>query len=207
MNMAQHLHFHLLYDGPALRQKWSATRMLLPALLATIDLITRTNALLNGRQATISIDVRGLPKPGAYSVMLRLSRSGWQRALALNNHPAGADLDAMIGLLGIGRRMDIGVAQAMAWLAGRSVCRITPVTEGIMRLHVQTEHLDIGETVLRLLQDYDVRYALQGVIAEPLSLEGIATVMVINQADGHTVLAVDRHHATSFQAQQHLTVG
>lgn len=88
-DMAQHARFHLVHDGPALVQHQMDVRALAAALLAMGDLVERANELLNGSQATVSVNVHASFKSGSFGIDLKLAQSLWQRALDFaNSNPA-----------------------------------------------------------------------------------------------------------------------
>ena len=200
MEMAQHSRFHLVYDGPALTEHQMDVRALAPALLAMGDLVERANEILNGNQAKVSVNVNASFKSGSFGIDLELAQSIWQRVLDFaNSHPVTGIL-SIVGLLGLGKETVKGVVQVVVWLRGRGVTRIEPLSNGIVRLHVDSEHLDIEERVLQLLQDYKIRRGLEGVIAEPLTKEGIDTVAVVDQAAKIVLVSIGRQQSHYFKA-------
>lgn len=199
-DMAQHARFHLVYDGPALVQHQMDVRALAPALLAMGDLVERANELFNGSQAKVSVNVHASFKSGSFGIDLELAQSLWQRALDFaNSHPV-TGIVSIVGLLGIGKTTGNGMVQVIVWLRGRGVKRIEPISNGVVRLFIDEEHLDVEERVLQLLQDYRIRRALEGVIAEPLSKEGIDTVAVVDQKAQQVLISIDRTQAAYFKA-------
>lgn len=199
-DMAQHARFHLVYDGPALAQHQMDVRALAPALLAMGDLVERANELFNGGQAKVCVNVRASFKSGSFGIDLELAQSLWQRALDFANSNPVTGILSIVGLLGIGKTACTGMVQAIVFLRGRGVQRIEPVGNGVVRLFVDEEHLDVEERVLQLLQDYRIRRALEGVITDPLSKEGIDTVAVVDQKAQQVLISIDRTQAAYFKA-------
>ncbi|WP_368565471.1 hypothetical protein [Pseudoxanthomonas sp. UTMC 1351] len=202
MDMAQHSRFHLVYDGPALTEHKMNVRALAPALLAMGDLVERANEILNGNQAKVSVNVNASFKSGSFGVDLELAQSLWQKVLDFaNSHPVTGIL-AIVGLLGLGKDTVKGVVQVVMWLRGRGVKRIEPLSNGLVRLYVDNDHMDIEERVLQLLQDYKIRRGLEGVIGEPLQKEGIETVAVVDKDAKKVIVSIDRVQAGYFKAPE-----
>lgn len=199
-DMGQHARFHLVYDGPALVHHQMDVRALAPALLAMGDLVERANELLNGSQAKVTVNVHASFKSGSFGIDLELAQSLWQRALDFANSNPVTGILSIVGLLGIGKTTCTGIVQAIVWLRGRGVKRIEPIGDGVVRLFVDEEHLDIEERVLQLLQDYRLRRALEGVITDPLSKDGIDTVAVVDQHANQVVVSISRTQAPYFKA-------
>lgn len=203
-DMAQHARFHLVYDGPALVQHQMDVRALAPALLAMGDLVERANELLNGSQAKVSVNVHASFKSGSFGIDLELAQSLWQRALDFANSNPVTGILSIVGLLGIGKSTCTGLVQAIVWLRGRGVKHIDPIGDGVVRLYVDEEHLDIEERVLQLLQDYRVRRALEGVIADPLGKERLTKDGL--KAD-YEVMEVLEHRSASPKVQLRMNFG
>ena len=199
-DMTQHARFHLVYDGPALVQHQMEVRALAPALLAMGELVERANELVNGSQARITLNVHASFKSGSFGIDLELAQSLWQKALDFANGSSTTGVLNLVGLLGIGTSAGVGLVQVISWLRGRGVDRIEPLGDRKSRLHVEEEYLDIEEPILVLLQDYRVRRALEGIIAEPLRNEGIDCVAVVDHQVQHVLLSIERADAVYFKA-------
>lgn len=198
--MDQHARFHLVYDGPALVQHQMEVRALAPALLAMGELVERANELVNGSQARITLNVHASFKSGSFGIDLELAQSLWQKALDFANGSSATGVLNLVGLLGIGTSAGVGLVQVISWLRGRGVDRIEPLGERKSRLHVEGEYLDIEAPVLLLLEDYRVRRALEGIIAEPLRNEGIDCVAVVDHQVQHVLVSIERAEAVYFKA-------
>ncbi|WP_312320048.1 hypothetical protein [Stenotrophomonas sp.] len=94
----------------------------------------------------------------------------------------------------------VGTIQAISWLRGRGVDHIDPFDEDTFRLNVDGDYMDVGKRVLDSLQDYRVRKALEGVIADPLSNNGIESVAVLDHKDHSVLVSIDRAEAAYFKA-------
>jgi hypothetical protein len=199
--MAERFSFNLVYDGPALQEHRMDVRALAPALLALGELVERANDILNGDQAKVSVDVRASFREGSFGIELDLAQSLWQKVLDLGgNHPV-ASIATLAGLLGLSVKDGIvGVVQLIRWVRGRSIRRIEPIEGGTVRFLVDDEAIEVEERVYKLLQDYKLRRALQGVIAEPLEREGIESVAVVDKKARHVGFLIEQEEARFFVA-------
>lgn len=198
-DMGQHSRFHLVYDGPALEEHRMDVRALAPALLAMGDLVERANLILNGEQAKVSVDVHASFKAGSFGIDVGLAQSLWQKVLDLTSGQSVVGIATICTVLGLSAKDGVkGVIQVIRWLRGRGVTRIEPLSSGIVRLFVGDEFLDTEEQVLKLVQDYKLRKALEGVITEPLEREGITSVSTV---EGKQVaMHIERSESVFFKA-------
>lgn len=180
--MADRFSFNLVYDGPALQQHRMDVRALAPALLSLGELVERANEILNGEQAKVVVDVRASFRQGSFGIELDLAQSLWQRVLDLGSSHPVASIGTLAGLLGLSVKDGvIGLVQLIRWIRGRAIRRIEPIDGGRVRFFVDEESIEVEDRVYKLLQDYKLRRALQGVIAEPLEREGIESVAAVNK--------------------------
>lgn len=197
--MGQRFRFHLVYDGPALEEHRMDVRALAPALLAMGDLVERANLILNGDQVKVSVDVHASFKSGSFGIDMDLAQSLWQKVLDLAGSNPAVSMATICGLLGFSARDALGgVVQVIRWLRGRGVTRIEPLENGLVRLFVNDEHLDTEERVVKLVQDYKLRKALEGVIADPLEREGITSVSTVE--DKKVTVHIERLESSYFKA-------
>lgn len=197
--MGQHFRFHLVYDGPALEEHRMDVRALAPALLAMGDLVERANLILNGDQVKVSVDVHASFKSGSFGIDMDLAQSLWQKVLDLAGSNPASSMATICALLGFSARDAMGgVVQVIRWLRGRGVTRIEPLDNGVVRLYVNDEHFDTEERVVKLVQDYKLRKALEGVIADPLEREGITSVSTVE--DNKVVVHIERLESGYFKA-------
>ena len=199
--MPQHFGFNLVYDGPALQGNRMDVRALAPALLAMGDLIERTNALMNGEQAKVAVNVHASFRQGSFGIDLDLAQSLWQKVIDFAGNRDVVGVAALMGLLGLNARDGMrGVVQIIRWLRGRGVTKIVPIGDGNVRFFIDNESIEVEEKVYRLLQDYKIRKALQGVIAEPLEREGFESVSVADEKAATVLTHIDRNEARYFRA-------
>lgn len=201
--MADRFSFNLVYDGPALQGHRMDVRALAPALLALGELVERANELLNGEQAKVVVDVHASFRQGSFGIELDLAQSLWQRVIEFTNNHQVASIGTLAGLLGLSAKDGvIGLVHLIRWIRGRAIRRIEPIDGGKVRFIVDNEAIEIEERVYKLLQDYRIRKALQGVIAEPLEHEGIESVASVDKNIKTVNFLIERDQARYFAAPE-----
>lgn len=203
--MAQRYNFNLVYDGPALQEHRMDVRALAPALLAMGDLIERANEILNGDQAKVAVNVHASFREGSFGVELELVQSLWQKVIDFGTSREVEGMLALASLLGLvktGAQTINGVIHVIQWLRGRRVNRIEPLGNGKVRFVVDEEAIDVEERVYRLLEDYKIRKALQGVIAEPMEREGVESVSVVDKNAKEVLVHIDHAEGRYFRAPE-----
>ncbi|AXY41605.1 hypothetical protein D1793_05000 [Halomonas sp. JS92-SW72] len=195
------LRLHLVYDGPALEEHRMDVRALAPALLAVGDLVERANEILNGDQAKVSVNVHASFKTGSFGVDLETMQTLWGRIQDLVSNHHVTSIATLCGLLGLtARDAARSVVAVVRWMRGRQITRVEPLGDGVVRLHINDEHLDTEERIIQLVRDYKLRKALEGMISEPLEREGIDSVSVLPRKGGEVVMHVERDEAPYFKA-------
>lgn len=193
--------FHLVYDGPALQEHQMDVRALAPALLSVGDLVERANEIFNGERAKISVNVNASFKTGCFGIDLDTAQSLLSRTVdLLSSNPVTA-VGTICGLLGLSAREGIkGAIAVIRWIRGRAITRIEPIGNGVVKLYINDEMLEVEERVLQLVQDYKIRKALEGMIEEPLDHEGIESVSVMPRKGATPVVHLKNDEAAYFHA-------
>lgn len=193
--------FNLVYDGPALDEHRMDVRTLAPALLAMGDLLERTNEIVNGEQAKVSVNVHASFREGSFGIDIETAQSLWQKVLDFTGNHEVVSVVGLMGFLGFtvkdGAKSLITVIK---WIRGRAIQRIEPLTNGNVRFFIDNEHLEVEERVYRLLRDYKIRKALQGVISDPLEHDGIDSVSTIDKDAKKVMMHVTGSEARLFKA-------
>lgn len=201
--MANRFSFNLVYDGPALQEHRMDVRALAPALLAMGELVERANEMLNGDQAKVVVDVHASFRQGSFGIELDLAQSLWQKVLDFAGNHDVVTIESLLSLLGIAtiaKNGTVGVVQLIKWLRGRGIRRIEPIDGGKVRFIVDDDSIVIEERVYKLLQDFKIRKALEGVIQEPLQREGIESVSTVDKKAKQVMLHIERADARYFRA-------
>lgn len=163
----------ITYDGPALTSHEMEVRQLAPALYAVGDLLDNANRVLNGPDSKVSVSVKGSFKTGSFGIDLVLVQ-GWMKSVVdmFNSREAVAVI-GLLALLGLSAKDGAkGVIGVIKWLRGRAILKVVRTDEHAT-IYTADDSIEVEHRVLQLLVDIETRKALDGVIREPLSREGI----------------------------------
>ena len=163
----------ITYDGPALTTHEMEVRQLAPALYAIGDLLDNANRVLNGSDSKVSVSVKGSFKTGSFGIDLVLLQ-GWVKSVVdMFNSREAVAVVSILTLLGLsGKDVSHGVIGVIKWLGGRTITQVIK-TDDHATIYVENDSLEIELQVLHLLMDIETRKAMDGMIREPLSREGI----------------------------------
>jgi len=202
--LRSHAELALTYDGPAVDNGVMDVRDLAPALLSLGNLIEATNRVVNGEKSTAKVQVRTLGA-GSFSIGLDVTVAFLQ---SIRDLLAGAEATAAANIITIltgGAAVGGGSIALIKWLKGRKPSAITRKESGRVKVEVDGQSIEVDEIVARVSMDVSVRLALERVVAEPLSREGIETVSIgpkdslekIEKPDGYSFMAPpDRERGT-----------
>jgi hypothetical protein len=190
----------ITYDGPALTSHEMEVRQLAPALYAIGDLLENANRVLNGSDSKVSVSVKGSFKTGSFGIDLVLLQ-GWIKSVVdMFNSREAIAVASILALLGLsGKDAARGLIGTIKWLRGRAITQVIK-TDSHATLYVSDESLEIELQVLQLLMDIETRQALDGVIREPLSREGIE--FFASGTDSQIEITVDRAESEWFSAPE-----
>ena len=154
--------FHLVYDGPGLEHHQMDVRDLAPALLAVGDLVERANDMFNGDRSKVSVKVHASFKTGCFGIDLETAQALWSRVQDMLASQHVVNLTTLCGLLGISAFGTLrGPIQVISWIRGRAITKVEPLENGVVRLYIDSDHIDVEEQVLQLVRDYKIRKALK----------------------------------------------
>lgn len=190
----------ITYDGPALTTHEMEVRQLAPALYAIGGLLDNANRVLNGPDSKVSVSVKGSFKTGSFGIDLVLLQ-GWVRSVVdMFNSREAIAVVAILALLGLsGKDATRGLIGVIKWLRGRAITQVVK-TDHHATIYVESESLEIELQVLQLLMDIETRQALDGMIRDPLSREGID--IFASGTDSQIEVTVNRTESAWFAAPE-----
>jgi hypothetical protein len=199
--MSNHERFHIVYDGPALKEHQMDVRDLAPALVAIADLFTAANREINGDAAEVRVQVNASFKAGSFGIDLIASQHLLSQikdifsgtgATAISN---AWTIMQIVGITATG--LAGGLVGLLLRLKGRRPVRIEQKGDVATVWISQTESIEVERDVIRLYRNSVVRTSLEKVVS-PLERDGITDFgVVVNHA---TVLRVHDDEIASFSA-------
>jgi hypothetical protein len=191
-----HAEFTLTYEGDAVDSGAMDVRDLAPALLAVGNLIDATNRVINGSSATAKVQVRTVGA-GSFAIGLDISVAFLQTVRDILAGPEATAAANVIAILTAGVTIGGGALALVKKLKGRSPSAIKRLGAGRVTVEVEGQSIEVDEIVARVSVDVAVRLAMEKVIAEPLSKDGIDAVLFgpasalerIEKSDGYSFLA------------------
>lgn len=186
-----HAEFNLIYHGPALDAGTMDVRDLAPALMGVGDLIDAMNKIVSGEHSKTKVQVKTI-SAGSFHIGLDIAVGLYDQVRDIFAGPDATAAANLIALFGGG-----GLIGLIKWLKGRSPSSVKKQADARVIIEIDGQSIEINETIARLALDVNVRRALEKVIAEPLSREGIDSVELgearqvekIDKADGYSFLA------------------
>jgi hypothetical protein len=169
----QDMKFRFFYDGPALQGHQMDVKVIAPAMLAMGHLLESSNKLVNGPKFKVQARVNASFVAGSFGVDLGVYAVDlWQQTkdmLTGNTATAVLNLVGFIGIAGAGCK---GLIQLVKWVRNRPIDKIEYVDHNRVIVIVQRETIEVERPVLDLYRSYEVRQALEDVMA-PLAEDGI----------------------------------
>lgn len=174
-----HVELILKYDGPAVEDGSMDVRDLAPALLAVGNLIDACNEVINGKSTLSRVQVRTVA-PGSFSVGLDVAVDFIKTIKDIFSGPEATAAANIITIL-TGSGATYGVFRLVAWLRGKQPDKISKSKDGKVNVEIDGKKIEVDEIVARVSLDVNVRLAIERVVAEPLSKDGIDSVEFGNQ--------------------------
>ncbi len=196
--------FHVLYDGPALVSNEMDVRALAPALLALGDVLEEANSAINDGRAKVAVKVRASFKTGCFGIELEVVQSFVKQVSIIFSPDTVATAKNLLEWLGliagtgvIVKKGGTGLFALLKWLRGRPVKRVVLLDNGLMRVEVDDEHLDVERQVIELFRQARLRKALEQVLS-PLQMEGIDEFAVTDRDQSQRFITVSDHELIYF---------
>lgn len=167
-------HFRITYCGSALDNGEMEVRELAPALHAIGDLLENANRTLNGTNVNIAINIKGSFKTGSFAIDFAIVQGLLDQAVELFSKKEVIAGAVFLAYLGIGKDFAKGLIAIIKWLKNRPIIKIE-TKDNKATIYVDGDQFEVEIAVLKLLQDYKTRKALEDVISKPLSKDGVDT--------------------------------
>lgn len=199
MSEEQDMKFRFLYDGPALTGHQMDVKIIAPAMLAMGHLLETSNKLVNGPKFKVQARVNASFVAGSFGVDLGVYAVDlWQQTKDLltgNSATAVLNLVGFLGITGAGVR---GLFQLVKWVRNRAIDKVEYVGHDKVLVIIQREFFEVERPVLELFRSYEVRQALEDVMA-PLAEDGIDTFATSTERTPYAV-KVDKSESGWFLA-------
>ncbi|MNF28230.1 hypothetical protein D3C85_729310 [compost metagenome] len=199
MTDEQDMKFRFLYDGPALQEHQMDVKVIAPAMLAMGHLLETSNKLVNGPKFKVQARVNASFVAGSFGVDLGVYAVDlWQQTKDLLTGNSATAVLNLVGFLGITGAGVKGLIQLVKWVRNRTIDKVEYISHDRVLVIIQRESLEVDRPVLDLFRSYEVRQALEEVMA-PLAEEGIDLFATSTDNVTHAV-KVNKSEREWFQA-------
>ena len=166
--------FQIVYDGPALADGKMDVADLGPALIALGEVVARTNQILNGDRATVTVRINASSKPGSFPSLLEL----YQQTKALipdGEIKTGLDILAVLGMAAAENPQGVigGVVDLWLKLRGENPKVVSENHENrTATIEADGENYTVNQTVLNVYGDQVIRQHFYPIVS-PLNRDGV----------------------------------
>lgn len=188
--------FKLAYDGDALRDHEMDVSDLAPALLGLGELLKAAGRIVDGEGTDVRVRVRST-EPGCFQVWLSLIVDNASALKGLLETGDGQLAFNLLSVLGVTVGGPIGAVQLIKKLKGKAPTNVTQLPTGMVSLEIDGTKIEVPEPVARVTFNSSVRVAIEKVIAEPLSRDGIESVSLGTSA---SVEKIEKSEGEYFRA-------
>ncbi|MBF0201972.1 MAG: hypothetical protein HQK66_11800 [Desulfamplus sp.] len=172
--MSNRASFHIIYDGPALQDNEMDVRDLAPSLLALSDLFDEANHILNHGQSKIAINIKASFKTGCFGVELSIVQDMLSNIANLFKEDSvlnAATIATLTGFTATGATKTL--IGFIKWLKSRKIKQVELLNNGLVRVVLDDDYIEIEKRVLDLYRNSKIRKALEAAITKPLEKDGI----------------------------------
>ena len=194
--------FQIIYDGLALENHEMDVNDLAPALLAIGGLMEEVGNNLYGEKFKISVSVKGSFKTGCFGVeMIAHANSFILEAVDIFNNANTTAVLSAAGIIGLVKTSGGTLIGFLRWAKGRKATSTEIISDGIVRVFIDSEHYDIEQVALDMLKNYKIRKSFDAIINSPLSRDGIDSFSIVDPLrPQQPILHIDREEASYFIA-------
>jgi len=168
--------FKIAYDGPALDSHEMDVKELAPALLAVGELLEEANAIFNGSESKVAVNIKAFSE-GSFGVdfnVIQNSIAGLFPALSGSGVSGGINLIVLIGFIKDSEHSLIGFIKK---LRKQEIKSITRLEVGSVKVEIEGwETMEVSEEVIKLFGNFQVRKSLELIVKKPLENPGVDEV-------------------------------
>ncbi len=167
--------FHIIYDGQALQNNEMDVKDLAPSLLALSDLFDEANHILNNGQTKIGLNVKASFKTGCFGVELTVVQdmlSSIKNLFKDENILNAATIATLTGFT-LKDIVKPTLISFIKWLRNRKIKQVDILNNGLLRVVVDDESIEVEKKIIDLYRNFKIRKALESAIVKPLEKDGI----------------------------------
>ena len=183
------------YEGPAVAEHRMPVGDLAPALLALEQTFVRTNALLNGDRASVSLEVRA-PQQGSFEIVVTVSQVLEGASDFLSGDFISSAANAKELLFG-GAGVTGGLYYLIKRLRGRRPEIINPESD-VVTLQADNLQLSVPNEIVKLFLDSTLRQDIEDTV-RPVTKDGVDRV--IFREGSEDLETIEKEDAPYFRAE------
>jgi len=186
--------FYIKYDGPALEDNEMDIKELAPSLIAVADLFEEANMILNRGTTKITVSVKGSFKSGSFGIDFSVIQDIYQQVIQFFNRDGIVTAAIILQLLGFDAlSISKGLLHLIKKIGKRKIKSIkTDKNEREVSIIVTNdngalEEIKTPKNVFLLFRNYKIRKAVEQIISDPLSKDGINKFVIVDSDESKSV--------------------
>jgi len=180
---------------------------LAPALLAVADLFEETNNILNKGNTKISVGVKGSFKSGSFGIDFTVIQDIYQQVIQFFNQDGVITAAVILDLIGF-NAIDVGkgLIHLIKLIGHRKINSIRKdddreVTIILTNDNGNYEEVKTPKNVFLLFRNYRIRKAVEQIITDPLSKDGINKFVIVDTSNKES-LEINKEEKDIYRAPE-----